>query len=184
MATECALTPGDVINRIADQPDDDNMVNATVKSSKKDECAIGATVAVSVDDLQEMHNQLQIQMDAGLRNWPTNRERTDYRPLPIPRRSRVKFPRLRRIRASRATCSSSRKTLMRPRRKQSSVKLTVNRPNRSRERRAMKTTLPAFPAEKKTTDRRSRPLRYGSSRFTGGRLQCGRKSNWPFWLWL
>jgi hypothetical protein len=43
------------------------MVDATVKSSKKDECAVGATVGVSVDDLQEMHNQLRIQMDAGLK---------------------------------------------------------------------------------------------------------------------
>ena len=43
------------------------MVNATVKSSKKDECAVGATVGVSADDLQEMHNQLRIQLDAGLK---------------------------------------------------------------------------------------------------------------------
>ena len=43
--TECTLTPGDVINRVTDKPDDDNMVDATVKSSKKDECAIGATVS-------------------------------------------------------------------------------------------------------------------------------------------
>jgi hypothetical protein len=65
--TECGLTAGDVIYRTTDKPDDDNMVNATVKSSKKDECAIGATVGISADDLQEMHNQLRIQMDAGLK---------------------------------------------------------------------------------------------------------------------
>jgi len=64
---ECALTPGDVVYRTGDKPDDDNMVDATVKSSKKDECAVGATVGVSADDLQEMHNQLRIQMDAGLK---------------------------------------------------------------------------------------------------------------------
>jgi hypothetical protein len=64
---ECALTAGDVVYRTGDKPDDDNMVDATVKSSKKDECAVGATVGVSVDDLQEMHNQLRIQMDAGLK---------------------------------------------------------------------------------------------------------------------
>jgi|HubBroStandDraft_6_1064221.scaffolds.fasta_scaffold12980_2 hypothetical protein len=64
---ECPLTPGDVVYRIDDKPDDDGMVNATVKSSKKDECAIGATVAVDAGDLQEMHNQLRIQMDAGLK---------------------------------------------------------------------------------------------------------------------
>jgi hypothetical protein len=64
---ECGLTAGDVVYRTGDKPDDDHMVDATVKSSKKDECAIGATVGVSVDDLQEMHNQLRIQMDAGLK---------------------------------------------------------------------------------------------------------------------
>ena len=65
--TECALTAGDVVSRTTDTPDDDKMVDAVVKSSKKDECAIGATVGISVDDLQEMHNQLRIQMDAGLK---------------------------------------------------------------------------------------------------------------------
>ena len=64
---ECELTAGDVVERTGDKPDDDKMVDATVKSSKKDECAVGATVGVSVDDLQEMHNQLRIQMDAGLK---------------------------------------------------------------------------------------------------------------------
>lgn len=64
---ECALTAGDIIYRTGDNPDADHMVDATVKSSKKDECAIGATVGVAVDDLQEMHNQLRIKMDAGLK---------------------------------------------------------------------------------------------------------------------
>ncbi len=64
---ECGLTPGDVIYRTTDKPDADNMVTATVRSSKKDECAIGATVGVDAGDLQEMHNQLRIQLDAGLK---------------------------------------------------------------------------------------------------------------------
>jgi hypothetical protein len=64
---ECSLTPGDVVYRTGDKPDDDNMVDATVKSSKKDECAVGATVGIDTGDLQEMHNQLRIQMDAGLK---------------------------------------------------------------------------------------------------------------------
>lgn len=65
--TECVLTAGDVVDRTDDTPDDDRMVDATVKASKKDECAVGSTVGVAVDDLQEMHNQLRIQMDAGLK---------------------------------------------------------------------------------------------------------------------
>jgi hypothetical protein len=66
-SVECQLTPGDVIYRTGDTPDDDHMVDATVKSGKKDDCAIGATVGVDTGDLQEMHNQLRIQMDAGLK---------------------------------------------------------------------------------------------------------------------
>ncbi len=64
---ECVLTAGDVIYRSDDKPDGDNMVDAIVQSSKKNECASGETVGVAVDDLQEMHNQLRIQMDAGLK---------------------------------------------------------------------------------------------------------------------
>lgn len=64
---ECGLTPGDVVYRTGDKPDADNMVDATVKSSKKGECSIGATVGIDTADLQEMHNQLRIQMDAGLK---------------------------------------------------------------------------------------------------------------------
>ncbi len=64
---ECQLTPGDVVYRTGDTPDDDHMVDATVKSSKKDNCAVGVSVGVETGDLQEMHNQLRIQMDAGLK---------------------------------------------------------------------------------------------------------------------
>jgi hypothetical protein len=64
---ECGLTPGDVIYRTGDTPDDDHMVDATVKSSKKDDCAVGVSIGVDTGDLQEMHNQLRIQMDAGLK---------------------------------------------------------------------------------------------------------------------
>ena len=35
-------------------------------ASKKTDCAAGSTVAVSVDDLQEMANQFQEQLDKGL----------------------------------------------------------------------------------------------------------------------
>ncbi len=64
---ECSLTAGDVVYRVGDTPDNDNMVDATVKASKKDDCAIGATIGVDTSDLQEMHNQLRLQMDAGLK---------------------------------------------------------------------------------------------------------------------
>ena len=69
---ECELTQGDVIYRTGDTPDDDKMVDAVVKASKKDECAVGATVAVEVNDLQEMHNSLLQTMDGGLKKLAEN----------------------------------------------------------------------------------------------------------------
>ncbi len=64
---ECALSPGDVITRLTDTPDQDQKVNASVSASKKSDCASGAQVAVLVDDLQEMHNHFQEQLDSGMK---------------------------------------------------------------------------------------------------------------------
>lgn len=63
---ECGLTAGDVVTRITDTPDADKNVNASVSASKKDDCAAGKTVAVAVDDLQEMHNHFREQLDKGM----------------------------------------------------------------------------------------------------------------------
>src|SRR3984957_16336461 len=64
---ECALTQGDVITRLTDTPDEDQKVNVSVASSKKADCATGKTVAVAVDDLQEMQNHFQEQIDEGMK---------------------------------------------------------------------------------------------------------------------
>jgi hypothetical protein len=63
---ECGLTGGDVITRLTDTPDGDNMVTASVAASKKADCAAGQTVAVNVDDLQEMQNHFDEQLNSGL----------------------------------------------------------------------------------------------------------------------
>jgi hypothetical protein len=63
----CSLTPGDVVMRMTDQPDANQQVNASVQTSKASDCATGTTVAVGVQDLQEMHNQFRQKMDAGLK---------------------------------------------------------------------------------------------------------------------
>jgi hypothetical protein len=63
---ECSLTAGDIITRLTDKPDDDNNVNVSVSASKKADCAAGKTVAVSVDDLQEMHNHFREQLTSGM----------------------------------------------------------------------------------------------------------------------
>jgi hypothetical protein len=64
---ECSLTPGDVVMRLSDTPDNNQNVAASVQSSKKGDCATGQTVAVGVQDLQEMHNQFREQLDSGLK---------------------------------------------------------------------------------------------------------------------
>lgn len=63
---ECGLSSGDVITRLTDTPDADNMVNASVSASKSSDCAAGQTVAVNVDDLQEMQNHFSEQLNNGL----------------------------------------------------------------------------------------------------------------------
>jgi hypothetical protein len=63
---ECGLTAGDVITRLTDTPDSDNTVNASVAASKKADCASGQTVAVKVDDLQEMYNHFQETLTNGM----------------------------------------------------------------------------------------------------------------------
>ncbi len=60
------MTGGDVVTRLTDTPDADNNVNASVSASKKGDCAAGVTVAVKVDDLQEMYNHFQEQLTSGM----------------------------------------------------------------------------------------------------------------------
>jgi hypothetical protein len=64
---ECSLTGGDVITRLTDTPDASNKVTASVSASKSNECAAGAQIAVSVDDLQEMRNHFEEQLDNGMK---------------------------------------------------------------------------------------------------------------------
>jgi len=64
---DCELTGGDVITRLTDTPDGDGNVTASVSASKKGECAAGKQIAVSVDDLMEMHNHFQEQLNNGLK---------------------------------------------------------------------------------------------------------------------
>lgn len=63
---ECALSQGDVVTRLTDTPDADQTVNASVSATKKNDCGAGQTVAVKVDDLQEMYNHFQEQMQNGM----------------------------------------------------------------------------------------------------------------------
>jgi hypothetical protein len=69
---ECGLTAGDVVMRMTDSPDGNQNVSASVQTSKQSDCATGQTVAIGVQDLQEMHNQFRQQLDSGLKTLATN----------------------------------------------------------------------------------------------------------------
>ena len=64
---ECSLTAGDVVMRLSDTPDANQTVTASIQSTKTADCPTGQTVAIGVQDLQEMHNQFQAQLDTGLK---------------------------------------------------------------------------------------------------------------------
>jgi hypothetical protein len=55
-----------VITRLTDTPDADQTVTASVSATKKGDCASGQTVAVKVDDLQEMYNHFQENITNGM----------------------------------------------------------------------------------------------------------------------
>jgi hypothetical protein len=69
---ECVLTPGDVVMRMSDTPDDNQKVTASVQSSQKTDCATGQNIMIAVQDLQEMHNQFRQQVDTGLTTLASN----------------------------------------------------------------------------------------------------------------
>jgi hypothetical protein len=64
--TECSLSQGDVLTRIDDTPDANQNVKVLVSGSQKGDCSSGSQFAVSVNDLQEMHNHFREQIDDGL----------------------------------------------------------------------------------------------------------------------
>ena len=69
---QCSLSPGDILTRIGDTPDGRQNVQALVSNSQKNDCAAGTTLAVSIQDLQDMHNDFVQKMDAGLQELADN----------------------------------------------------------------------------------------------------------------
>ncbi len=63
---ECELSGGDLITRLDDTPGDDGKVRVSVMTSKQQDCAVGTTPLVTIDDLQEMHNDFRQQVDSGM----------------------------------------------------------------------------------------------------------------------
>jgi hypothetical protein len=70
--TQCSLSPGDILTRIMDTPDTNVRVTALVTSSQRNDCATGSLLAISVWELQNMHNDFAQKIDAGLQKLADN----------------------------------------------------------------------------------------------------------------
>jgi hypothetical protein len=79
---ECELTPGDIVTRLDDTPNNSNRVRVSVSSSKGNDCRVGSTLMVQVSDLQEMHNQFREQVDSGLKTLASNSGQGGLPPAP------------------------------------------------------------------------------------------------------
>lgn len=88
---ECSLTPGDVVMRLTDAPDENQNVRASVQASKGGDCAAGQQVTVAVQDLQEMHNHFLQQLDAGLSFLASNAGKRGLPPAPDTRTTTDRF---------------------------------------------------------------------------------------------
>jgi hypothetical protein len=62
----CVLSPGDVLTRVTDTPDANGNVNVLVTSSQKGDCSSGDQFSISVQALQDMHNDFRQHVDDGL----------------------------------------------------------------------------------------------------------------------
>ncbi len=69
---ECPITQGDVILMSGTSLADGNMVPVQVRASKDKECTKGSTVAVSLEDLQDMENHMRGTIDQGLAELQTH----------------------------------------------------------------------------------------------------------------
>ena len=78
---ECTLTAGDVITRIADAPDADERVKASVSSNQKSDCATGRTVAVRVADLEKMQSHFEGQLPKELVEMAKRRDTPSLKTL-------------------------------------------------------------------------------------------------------
>lgn len=63
---QCLLNPGDILTRIDNAPDANQKVKALLVSSQKNDCASGSILAISLQELQDMHNDFRAKIDDGL----------------------------------------------------------------------------------------------------------------------
>jgi hypothetical protein len=63
---ECSVSPGDVLTRVDNSPDQNQKVKVVVRSSQKGDCAAATHVEVPVADLQDMANHFRENVDDGV----------------------------------------------------------------------------------------------------------------------
>lgn len=71
----CALQAGDMLQLMTPAASDSGLVELRVASSKRTDCPAGVLVSVSLTDLQEMQNNFQAQIEAGLGTLRDNQGR-------------------------------------------------------------------------------------------------------------
>lgn len=71
-AQQCALGDGDVIQTLGPPPMNSPTADAVVLAAQPQDCRRGAVVAVQLQDLQEMQNQMQETVDRGLADLQAN----------------------------------------------------------------------------------------------------------------
>ena len=69
---ECGLTPGDVLTRITDIPEANLNVQVFVTTSQAGECGSGTKLTMSLQELQDMHNDFRERLESGLRELAEN----------------------------------------------------------------------------------------------------------------
>ena len=72
---ECGLQAGDLLRLVAPPANDASIVALRVASSKQMDCPAGVTVAVSLQDLQEMQNSFRSEIESGLASLSANQGR-------------------------------------------------------------------------------------------------------------
>jgi hypothetical protein len=70
--TICSLSSGDVLTRIANTPDANQNVRVLVTSSQNNDCQAGMQLAVSLQDMQDMHNDFRQKIAEGLQALADN----------------------------------------------------------------------------------------------------------------
>jgi hypothetical protein len=78
----CGLSAGDVLRLVATPQSDSQTAELTVAASRQSDCPAGAEVTVSLQDLENMQDNLRAKIDAGLQNLRTNQGHNGLPPAP------------------------------------------------------------------------------------------------------